>query len=149
MTKSIFKHIAEGTYREDRHGPVPSTPDQLKVKMKPESWLTGAASSRVSEEAFEAFAAHLEQFDISTKVDALTLSVLADTYAQYVEATLALRNGATKVHGRNAVLAIDKARSSLLFIMKECGLTPTSKSRFAKANEETHDPALDYFKNKQ
>jgi len=134
--KPIFQHIIEGTYRRDRHGPIPSLEEieKLVTSIKPSRWLPPAAKCY-----FRELAPHLIRLGALDRLNLSLFEGLCVTLAHIDEARGILNTEGEVVNGKLHPLSrvytqyVDQA----LQLFRIFGMTPASRSKLGLTIERS------------
>ena len=126
--KPIFRHVLDGTYRKDRHGPIPSMRyiQDLEASIKPSRWLSPAAKRY-----FRELAPDLIRLGTLDKINLRLFEALCVTLAQKDNLKQILDTEGEVVNGKLHPLSrvytqyVDQA----LRLSRDFGMTPASRSK--------------------
>lgn len=120
--KPLAKHVAEGTYRADRHGDRGAAPDLAGLPEKPKR-LKGEAGK-----LWDLIVEQLGPHGVLSPLDAPQLTILCDYWGRYLRLTPAAAADPTD---KDIRLAIHAAQAIVGSIGARFGLTPTDRERLA------------------
>lgn len=124
--KSIAEHQRDGTFREDRHGPLIVKRDTAWLQL-PE--MLDVASNISKEEMFKQIAEYLYNYNQSAPEDSILLGLLVDQIQIYRDAKAVYQSeGASALLGRKlaSTVATD-AGKEITKLLTEFRLTPTTR----------------------
>jgi len=136
MTKSIEQHKIDGTYKKTRHGKAPVA--KTTKKMTPPTDMSTAAKK-----TWRKLAALLTDMSILSDGDFMSLRLLCDSYAYYIEACDVVAKGGGYIQQVNksggeywvehpALKARSRYWKEVESMCKQFGLTPSSRTGIQK-----------------
>jgi phage terminase small subunit len=125
--KPLAKHVADGTYRADRHGDRGAAPKFGGVPEKPKR-LKGEAGK-----LWDLVVEQLGPHGVLSPLDAPQLTILCDYWARYLR--LAPKHTADPTD-KDVRLAIHAAQAIVTAIGARFGLTPTDRERLTIEAQE-------------
>jgi P27 family predicted phage terminase small subunit len=137
--KSIFQHIQDGTYRRDRHGPLPASKTGISCdQVKAPDWLSPLAKELFNEIAPDLIeAGRLDNLSLMPFAGLCQSYARAEQMAQQIseQGSLIKVNGKPKPHP--LIQDSFKWQAMALDLLKEFGMTPASRG-FAGGDDLDH-----------
>lgn len=147
-------HIMEGTARPVRGtDKVFKTPEPFQTKPKPINY-----TKFKKKKFFKGLARWVESLTGQCSVDSIPLSVISDTMDIYIQAQIDIdENGVFKnqfdkfgnIIGKTESPAFrirQQASNELMRLVREYGITPLSRDKFAKAEDEENNPMAELLR---
>jgi phage terminase small subunit len=137
--KSIFAHIQDGTYRQDRHGPLPASKTGVGIdQVIPPAWLLPLAAKLFNETAPDLIAAgRLDNLSLVPFIGLCQSYARAEAMAEQIaeQGSLIKVNGKPKPHP--LIQDSFKWQTMALDFLREFGMTPASRG-FAGGDDLDH-----------
>ena len=133
--KPIFQHQLEGTYRKDRHGPIPSMMyiQDLEASIKPSRWLPPAAKRY-----FRELAPHLIRLGALDRLNLSLFEGLCVTLAHIDEARETLKTEGEIINGELHPLSkvYTQCLNQALRLFRVFGMTPAARQMLGLDKED-------------
>ena len=161
--KPVELHLAQGTYRQDRHGPKNSHPTPQKSRPKFPEHLKDAFG-RPARKMWNTTCDHLQSMGILSEVDAMVIEAYVTAYLSYLECLeqrkkyghILIRHQGTeeiRINGRTVTqhlievkrcpvaAEVHKWLAEMVSYAAQLGLTPASRSSVVKNVPNADEPA--------
>ncbi len=127
--KSIFQHIQDGTYRQDRHGPLPASKSGVSCdQVKAPAWLSPQAAK-----LFNEIAPDLIEVGRLDNLSLTPFAALCQSYAraEQMAAQISEQGALIRINGKPRPHPLIKEsfawQTMALDLLKEFGMTPASR----------------------